>query len=361
MESIAHLMAGLPEGYEEDCIATGAIQRKRGVSCPADLMMLGIFHLNNGCSLLEISEVARITKLGKMSDVAVMKRFEKCGDWFSLINKKLITNGTIAYQKPAWMEGKIVGGLDASDVTEKGRSGRLYRLHYFLDIFTMGRLEHLITTQKTGESLCNFTLKPDYLVIADRAYSSAKGMLHCINAGAEFILRMRVNSFTTRDANGQKIDVAQAFSSLKEGECGDITAFATLANGTSIPVRICAKRKDGAAIAKAHKKSERKRRNQQKPVPDGTKAFNEYIIVVTNLMDGVSAEEILEAYRYRWQIEIYFKRLKSIMNFGEMPKRRENSVIAWLNGKLMVALLIENFIARVSFFPNGDEKQEHLA
>jgi hypothetical protein len=51
------------------------------VANPADLMMLALFHLQNGCSLMEMSEVARITKLGKMSDVAFMKRFEKCADW----------------------------------------------------------------------------------------------------------------------------------------------------------------------------------------------------------------------------------------------------------------------------------------
>jgi IS4 transposase len=83
---------------------------------------------------------------------------------------------------------------------------------------------------------------------------------------------------------------------------------------------------------------------------DEAKAFNEYIVVVTNLNDGISAEEILETYRLRWQVEIYFKRLKSILDFGELPKRRLDSVIAWLNGKLMIALLIEILLSKTSFF-----------
>lgn len=64
-------------------------------------------------------------------------------------------------------------------------------------------------------------------------------------------------------------------------------------------------------------------------------------MVVTNLNDKITVEEILEAYGLRWQVEMYFKRLKSILNFGELPKRRPKSVIAWLNGKLMIALLFE--------------------
>lgn len=72
-----------------------------------------------------------------------------------------------------------------------------------------------------------------------------------------------------------------------------------------------------------------------------TKLFNEYIVVVTSLKSDVKAEKVLELYRYRWQVELYFKRLKSILDYGELPKKKEESVFAWLNGKLMIALLIE--------------------
>lgn len=106
VDSIARLMTELPRDYEAECIKQGAIVRKRGVSNPADLMMLAMFHLHNGCSLLEISEVARITKLGSMSDVAFMKRFEKCGNWFKAINEKLASECLIDYKKPAWLNGK---------------------------------------------------------------------------------------------------------------------------------------------------------------------------------------------------------------------------------------------------------------
>ena len=74
MENIARLMMELPKDYENECFKQGAIIRKRGVSSPSDLMMLAMFHLQNGCSLVEMSEVARLTKLGQMSDVAFMNR-----------------------------------------------------------------------------------------------------------------------------------------------------------------------------------------------------------------------------------------------------------------------------------------------
>ncbi|QAT63303.1 IS4 family transposase [Acidilutibacter cellobiosedens] len=351
MENIAHLMSELPKDYEEECIKQGAIVRRRGVSNPADLMMLAMFHLQNGCSLVEMSEVARITKLGNMSDVAFMKRFEKCGNWFKSINQKLASSCLIDYQKSEWLERKTVIAVDASDVAEKGRSGRIYRLHFALDIFKMISIEYKITTAKVGESICNFTLQPGYLVIADRAYANIKGIEHCNKNNAEYIFRLRKNSFTVRNEEGKKIDLGAIFAKLTSGECADLSVLATNLDGDKIPVRICAKRKTPEAIEQTKKKLRRKESKNQCVISEEAKTFNEYIVVATNLNDTISADEILETYRLRWQVEIYFKRLKSILNYGELPKRRHDSVIAWLNGKLMIALLIEIIISKAAFPP----------
>jgi len=50
---------------------------------------------------------------------------------------------------------------------------------------------------------------------------------------------------------------------------------------------------------------------------------------------------VLECYRLRWQIELTFKRLKSILQLGHVPKQDDASSRAWLYAKLLVALLAE--------------------
>jgi hypothetical protein len=63
-------------------------------------------------------------------------------------------------------------------------------------------------------------------------------------------------------------------------------------------------------------------------------------VVVPSLPHWVAADEVLEPYRWRRQVELYFKRLKSILDLGELPKKDPAASEAWLNGTIMVTWLI---------------------
>lgn len=365
MDGISHLIKELPEGYEEACMETKAIVRRRGVVSPANLMMLVLFHLLNGCSLMEISEIARLTKLGSMSDVAFMKRFKKCTEWFKWIIKRIVSTGMANYQKPSYLEGYRVIAVDASDVCEKGRAKRVYRLHFALDIFKMEAVQYKITTGQIGETLGNFEIKENDLYIGDRAYSTLKGITHMLKGKGQFILRLRKNCCAMYDAEGERIDLLKRLDALADGDVLDISAFVRgnegEYKGQNIPVRICATKKSEESIEQTQKKLRRKESRKQIKLSGDTKTFNEYIVLVTSLPTSITAEQILNTYRLRWQVEIYFKRLKSILNLGELPKRDPDSVMAWLNGKLMIALLIEKDIGKASFSPYEENDAEYMA
>ena len=96
----------------------------------------------------------------------------------------------------------------------------------------------------------------------------------------------------------------------------------------------------------------RAQRNQQELSAEALE-FAEYFMLWTSLPERVAATQILQLYRLRWQIELVFKRMKSILGLGHLPKKDPRSAQAWLEGKLFVGLLIERMIAAVSFFPLG--------
>ncbi|MBQ8086859.1 MAG: IS4 family transposase [Clostridia bacterium] len=363
MIGAASLLRLMPEGYEEACYRTKAIIRNRGIKNPNDLMMLVLFHLLTGCSLNEISEISKLARLGELSDVAFMKRFSNCTEWFKWILTVLQDKNrqVILYTLPERLKQYRILAVDASDVSEKGRSGRIYRLHFALDIIQMHAALYSITSNKTGEHLRNFALSKDDLVLADRAYSNVSGIEYCIEKGCQFVLRMRINSFKPYDKDGNKIDL---LSYMKEKEQGELYAFARKERGENAgelyPVRICFKRKPKDAIDSTRTKMKQKEARKQLEFAPETYDFNEYMVVVTSIGHDISAEEVLDLYRYRWQVELYFKRLKSILDYGELPKKSEKSIFAWLNGKLMIALLIESMIGNASFSPFDSENEEYL-
>jgi len=59
-------------------------------------------------------------------------------------------------------------------------------------------------------------------------------------------------------------------------------------------------------------------------------------------------------YRGRWQIELVFKRLKSILGLGHLRKVDPMAARPWIQGKLFVALIMEALLREgESIFPWG--------
>ena len=83
---------------------------------------------------------------------------------------------------------------------------------------------------------------------------------------------------------------------------------------------------------------------------------------MTSLDETFSADQILKLYRLRWQVEMVFKRFKSILNMGSMPTKTAASGEAWLNCKMLIALITEKLLSKVDFSPYqcSQFSKEHL-
>ena len=67
-------------------------------------------------------------------------------------------------------------------------------------------------------------------------------------------------------------------------------------------------------------------------------------MIWTSLPEETPADKVLSFYRSRWQIELSFKRMKSLLGLGHLPKKDPASARAWLHGKLLASLLVERVI-----------------
>ena len=358
-DNIRQLMKNLPAGYEAASKETWAMRRTgKVISNPADLMWLMLTHLSQGQTLINMSALSEAAGIGQLSDVAFMNRLINCNKWFKWILQQLSPTSVADYLKPKGLGNYRVLAVDASDVNSGvSKFSKSWHLHFALEIFTLTSHEFRITDNKTGETLVNFTAAKGDLFLADRVYVSKKGISHCLSNGADFILRLRSDAFLMYLDNGEKADLLKLLSEAGTNEALDIPVSVDLSNyGLGMKkMRVCALKKSEQDIEKAMKRIDSKSK-QHKKISDGAKRFNEYIAVITSLPCGISADEVLSAYRYRWQIELYFKRLKSLMEMGEVPKKRADRMEAWLNGKMILALLFEVLLSKLDFSPLGQRE-----
>jgi hypothetical protein len=171
-----------------------------------------------------------------------------------------------------------------------------------------------------------------------------------------FVLRLRAGAFTLYDASGRRINLIQLLRGLKPWETADLEVFYKL-NGKLVPLRICAIRKDKSSEREGldRLKKENQKKKQSREVSKVQAEYNKYIIVITSIGKEVSAKQVMELYRMRWQIEIAFKRLKSIFKYDEIAGKTDQSIRAWLYGKLLLAALCETIVNKGRFPPEDRE------
>jgi hypothetical protein len=262
--------------------------------------------------------------------------------------------------KPKWLKKKNVILVDGTEDVKCGVRRQCYMLHYSLDLFTLAAKEFVITDMRTGEKLVNFeSLGKDDIVIGDRIYGTLPGIGYLKEQGAGYVLRIKSRGFRIYDGKRREIDLLESLSNLKEGEIADMRVKCRINERYEV-VRICALRKDHNSERTGLKRLTKvnQRKSGGKPVSDLQRENNKYIIVATSLGKKVSAEQVLELYRARWQIEIAFKRLKSLFQYNDLPATNGESVKAWFYGKLLLVALCETLVNTGRFSPSeGTERR----
>ena len=323
----------LPAGWEGKAKELKAYQRVGEIKTAGELLMLNLLHMTAGGSFQGTSSMVRLTGEKSLTKNAVYERILKSSEWLKWLGQGICETSGFMSEKPEWLGGKKVQLVDGSDVSLKGSRKSDWRLHYVFDLFGYSSTKCDVTTIKEGEKLTRYDCftKSD-IVMGDRIYCTIQGIEHLKRSESDFILRFKAKAFTLYDENGKTIELLPKIRHLGELESTSFDCFYKV-NGKLCSVRMCAMKKEAKAAEQAKRKTKEKARRQQKKTATvETLELNEYIILVTSL--DYDEAKIFELYRARWQIELVFRRLKSIFGFAEAPSKNENSVKAWFYGEL---------------------------
>jgi hypothetical protein len=299
--------------------------------------------LNETCAWAEAGGIA------SLAGPSLLERLCKAGPWLGDLLAAVIAEQA---KTPAgrWA-GYRLRALDGTSICQPGADRTTWRLHVGDDLAS-GQVDQLELTDVHGaENLQRLTYRPGDIVLADRCYARPRDLRPVIDAGAAFIVRTGWNSLRLLQANGEPFDLFAALAAQTEQES---EVQVRIHEGTGAPppepliLRLVIRRKDpeqAEAEQKRLLKDARKRARQ--PDPRSLEAAK-YILLLTSLpADAFPAADILALYRFRWQIELAFKRFKSLAGLDMLPAKKPELARAWIYARLIVAIIAEQIAGQV--------------
>lgn len=346
----------LPEGWDEKAKELGALRRCRKVPDAERLLRTLLIHLAEGCSLRETAVRASEGGILDLSAVAIMDRLRASGEWFRWMSSELMEAWGGAHQPKTLLGSKWnVRVVDGTRIQEPGPTGSSWLLHYCIDLPSLACHELLLCEQHgKGESFSRFSVKPGDLFVGDRAYGVRPGIFHVTNAGGDVLARFAMSNLPLQTPEGETFSLLAHLRALRGASIGEWPVRIEHKK-QHLAGRVCAVRKSPQATEKAQAQVRRQsQKNGTNPKPETLEAAAYTFIFTTVAPQDLRAAEALEMYRGRWQIEIVFKRLKSILGLGHLRKTDQESARSWIQGKIFVAFLLESLILYgESFFPWG--------
>jgi hypothetical protein len=349
----------LPADFDLEATARarGAFARAREVRNVETLLRLALGYGGCGMSLRETCAWAEASGIASLSDPSLLERLGNAAPWLGDIVGALIAEQA---KVPAgrWA-GYRLRALDGTSICQPGANRTTWRLHVGYDLAT-GQVDQLELTDVHGaENLQRLSYAPGDIVLGDRCYARPRDLRPVIEAGADFIVRTGWNSLRLLQPDGAPFDLF-AVLAAQAGQEGEVQVrIHEGATGTPPPepliLRLVIRRKDPEQAQAERKRllKDAKKRGKQ-PDPRSLEAAG-YILLLTSLpADVFAAADVLALYRFRWQIELAFKRMKSLAGLAGLPAKKPELARAWIYARLIVVLMAEQIAGQVPESPPSE-------
>ncbi len=342
------VLAAFPSDLDLDTTAreSRALVRRRGVPSAEALLRLALMYGPGGLSLRGCAAWATATGVAELSDVSLMERLIKARPWLEDLVCRLLA---ARVDHPASGQcGRSLRIADGTCISGPGSKGTDWRLHA---LYTLGRgFTHLEVSDAHGaESLRRGPVEAGEIRLADRGFAKAKDLCALLDAGADYVTRIGWRSLKLRQSDATAFNLIAALkampaaASLVSHEVV-VEAGGQTGGGQSAPraVRLLVARKPPEAADQERRRIGRNTNKKQvSPNPNSLIAAG-FVMILTSLpAQTVPAEEVMALYRLRWQVEIAFKRLKSLLRIGDLPAKGPELARSWIAAHLIAALLLD--------------------
>lgn len=331
--------------------SSGAIQRFRQVASGLELLELCLLQaLHNGSLRTTAALFAAAHR--PITDVAVLYRLGRAAPFLrELLARVMADDATIPLR-----------AVDASVLVSPGGSTSDWRLHLVLGIARDGVRPVAVELtpgagRGNGEQLTRAAHPPGSLLLADRGLTTAAQIAGARDAGLRVLLRAALHNLALYAPDGGERLVAEALlAQARELDVGDCREWPVevRVKGREQPIalRLIALRQTPTAANREQTRSARRASRNGHRRQASTAQQGEWLWLVTDVpAEEYDARECAQLYRVRWQIETYFKHLKSDLGLDQLRARQRSQVETWVLTKLLVAVLTSRL--QRDLFPLG--------
>ena len=205
--------------------------------------------------------------------------------------------------------------------------------------------------QKYAGDILNI-LQPGDLVIRDMGYWALPIFKKIAGLMAFFLSRYRYGANLHSPENGEIIDLAKQLRACRRKGLTTWDQWVIMGKEAQLPVRVVAILAP-QQVAQSRKRKAAKDRHQRANHSKEYMELLSWTIFVTNVEEQTwTAPQVLQAYGFRWRIEIVFKCWKSKLGFAQMfsSKKQPGPAQALIVFHLFLAWLCLFFVRYYSFF-----------
>jgi hypothetical protein len=320
----SRLLGFLPSDLDLLSRRTGLVRRLRGTDSAQSLLRLLLACALPKASLAQVSVWGRETGLCRMSAPALFLRLREAEAFLLACLDETLRHARALPVRA--FGGYRLLALDGTYLNGPGTKGTDRHLHVAYDLGS-GCLRWVDATgPDEGEGLARHAsrLGPEDLVLADRGYGREKGLLAALGAGARLLVRFEFSHLKLFDAKtGERLTPEKAEALIPPRAPADLWVKLP---GWEHPLRALG-------------------------IPGGADGP---LWLLTNLEpQEISPEEARSLYGLRWQVELFFKRVKSLLDMDELPSRDGPTTRPWILAKLVLATLCV-LLGEERFSPWGD-------
>lgn len=307
----------LPPDIERLATEMGAIRRRREVASAEGLARLVLAYGVTNLSFKEVAAWASAEGVADLSGPGLFYRMCHAEAWIERVLASVLSREV----RPCQGRG-CLRVVDATVLCGPGATQADWRVHVVTDPATGQFCSVEVTDAHGRETFGRHRISPGDIVVGDMGYGTARGIHAAVGAGADVIVRVHPSNIRVCDASGNVVSLKGRESLLPPvGACGWPILVPVP------PYEVVGTRKWSNSQAAAWL--------NVRAVAARTRTDKTIWVLTTLPEDRWSDSHILDAYRLRWQVELFFKRLKSLWDLGALRTRHGPSARAWILAHLL--------------------------